>query len=164
MAKFSDLVSYFEQLATEHASIRHSAKNHHFYRFELDEVLTGMCTSLNYPALILEGYDFDFTDAGSDNVIKNRHGAFILIDKVQDLKDYNRIHEVWDNLEEIGTDILIRMLEDKRNRDVTVLRDFDISESIGQIFSVQQLGQHGLRFQFTVSSAVNNVHDTEKWL
>lgn len=164
MADFSDLVTYFETLATEHISIGHSASAKHFYRFELEEVITGLCTNLKFPALVLEGYDFNFSDSDSDNVRKRRNGAFILIDKVQDLKDYSRIHEVWDNLEAIGTDILVRMLSDKRSRTVPVLTGFEISECAGQLLSVPQLGQHGIRFTFSLESAVNNDIDPARWL
>ena len=105
-AKFSDLVKYFEKLASEHIEIKHTAQNKHFYRFELDEVLTGMCSNIKYPALILEAYDFNYSESNSDNIRKKRSGAFILIDRVSDMKDFNRIHEVWDNMEMIGEDLL----------------------------------------------------------
>ena len=103
--KFSDLVIYFETLASEHKEIQHLPEKKHFYRFELDEVLSGI-NNINYPALILEGYSISFKDNKSDNVLKTREGAFMLIDYVNDIGDYNKIHEVWDKLESIGDDIL----------------------------------------------------------
>jgi hypothetical protein len=162
-AKFSDLVEYFEKLAGEHVSIAHTATNKHFYRFELDEVLTGMCTSIKYPALILEGYDFNFSESSSDNIRKKRSGAFILIDKITDLKDYNKIHEVWDELELIGDDILVRLRADKESRLVPVLRDFNINECTGTLLSVLELGQHGIRFTFNLTSPVNSEVDETRW-
>ena len=41
-SKFSDLIQYFRTLATQHVDIGHSLTDKHFYRFELDEVLTGL--------------------------------------------------------------------------------------------------------------------------
>lgn len=163
-AKFSDLVEYMETLAAEHVSIQHTASSKHFYRFELDEVLTGMCGKMNYPALVLEGYDFDYSESNSDNIRKKRSGAFILIDKVNDLKDFNRILEVQDEMEEIANDILIKMKSDKESRLIPVLRDFNISDSTGVTLSIMQLGQHGVRVTFSLTSAINNIVDTEKWL
>jgi hypothetical protein len=163
-AKFSDLVSYFEKLASEHKEIKHTSAKKHFYRFELDEVITALCSNINYPALILEAYDFNYGDSQSDNIMKHRSGAFILIDKVPDQGDYNRIHEVWDKMEQIGDDILVRMRADKASRNEPAVRDFNISASEGVPFSVKSLGQYGVRFTFTLKSAVNNEIDTTRWL
>jgi hypothetical protein len=162
-AKFSDLVEYFEKIATEHIEIKHSAANKHFYRFELDEVLTGMCGPIKYPALILEGYEINYAESTSDNIRKRRSGAFILLDKVNDLKDFNRIHEVWDEMEVIGDDILVKMKADKESRLVPVLRDFNINECSGTLLSINELGQHGIRFTFNITSAQNGIVNIEKW-
>jgi hypothetical protein len=164
MAKFADLVTYFENLAAKHVELRHTAAKKHFYRFELDEVLTALCRNINYPALILEAYDFNYTESRSDNVIKQRNGAFILIDKVTDAGDYNKIHEVWDKLEEIGNDILVKMIADKDSRLEPIIRDFDISASHGQPLMVEELGQYGMRFTFSLGSPVNNEPDETRWL
>jgi hypothetical protein len=163
-AKFSDLVGYFETIASEHTDIRHTDKDKHFYRFELDEVITGMCSRIKYPALILEGYDFTYSESNSDNIRKKRSGAFWLIDEVKDLKDFDKIHDVWDRMEAIGNDILIRMKADKESRLVPVMRDFNISECDGIPLTIAQLGQHGVRFTFTLTSAVNGTLDSTKWL
>jgi hypothetical protein len=163
-AKFSDLVAYFEQIASKHTEIRHSAKDKHFYRFELDEILTGLCSNIKYPALILEGYDFNYSESNSDNIRKRRSGAFVLIDKVSDMKDFDRIHQVWDHMELIGEDILIKMRDDKSTGSVPVLRDFNINECDGVPLTVPQLGQHGVRFTFSLTSAVNCNVDKLKWL
>jgi hypothetical protein len=163
-ATFSELVNYFEKLAGEHIEIKHNAIDKHFYRFELDEVLTGMCTGIKYPALILEGYDFNYLESESDNIRKKRSGAFILIDRVIDRKDFNRIHEVWDAMEQIGNDILVRMKADKESRLVPVVRDFNIAESDGVPVSISELGQHGVRFTFSLTSAISNEVDPDRWL
>ncbi len=163
-AKFSDLVSYFEKLAREHTEIKHSSTEKHFYRFELDEVITGMCTNIKYPALILEGYDIDYNESSSDNIRKRRNGAFILIDRVSDLKDFAKIHEKWDELEEIANDILIRMKTDKENRQFPVLRGFDIADCNVSLLSVRELGQHGIRVSFNIISPVNSVLDPTRWI
>lgn len=162
-AKFSDLLAYFENIARAHVDILHSTKDKHFYRFELDEVLTGICSNIKYPALILEAYDFNYRESGSDNIRKRRSGAFILIDKVSDMKDYNKIHEVWDHMEVIGEDILVKMKADKESRLVPVLRDFNINECEGTPLAIPQLGQHGVRFTFNLTSPVNSIVDETKW-
>jgi hypothetical protein len=163
-AKFADLVTYFEKLAASHIDIKHTKAKKHFYRFELDEVITALCKDINYPALILEAYDFKFDDSRSDNIMKERSGAFILIDRVSDSGNYGKIHEVWDHMEEIGDDILIKIRTDKASRQEPAVRDFNIGECYGQPFSVSELGQYGMRFTFVLKSPVNNESDKSKWL
>jgi hypothetical protein len=163
-AKYSDLVEYFENLAMEHIEIKHSAVEKHFYRFELDEVLTGLAAGINYPALILEAYDFNFNESSSDNIRKTRTGAFMLIDVLKDLKDYDRIHEIWDEMEEIGDDILIKMRADKESKSVPVLRGFNIGSCTGMPLPVIKIGQCGMRFTFNLECAVDNIVDTERWI
>ena len=59
---------------------------------EVDEVLGGINrTDVKYPFLILEGYGYDFTDDKSDNLLKNRRGAFMVIDHVSDQTDFEAI-------------------------------------------------------------------------
>ena len=163
-AKFSDLVTYFRTLAEKHVEIRHSETSKHFYRFELDEVLSGMCSNIKYPALILEGYDFNYMENNSDNIRKKRSGAFILMGKVKDLKNFDEIHTLWDQYEEIGEDILIKMKQDKESGLHPVLRDFSISDCSGIPISLAQYGQHGMRFSFNLDSAVSDIVNPAKWL
>lgn len=163
-AKFSDLVAYFKSIAENHIEIKHTSLAKHFYRFELDEVLTGMCSNIKYPALILEAYDFIYKENNSDNIMKKRTGAFIILNKVKDMKNFDEIHELWDMCEEIGDDILIKMNEDKESGLYPVLRHFEISECNGSPLSVATLGQHGMRFTFNLDSAVNNTVNSARWL
>lgn len=164
MSKFSDLITYFETLATQHVDIGHSEGEKHFFRMELDEVLTGINrTDVAYPFLALEGYSFDFTDNRADNIIKNRKGAFMLIDHLSDPGDYDRMHQIWDELEVIGTDILLRMKRDKRNGDVPVIRDFQF-DSVEAELIMNQIGNDvGIRFQFNLGSPVDGDVDATKW-
>jgi hypothetical protein len=163
-AKFSDLITYFETLARQHKSIAHTDTEKHFFRMELDEVLGGIKrTDVNYKLLILEGYSFGFTDNRSDNVQKNREPAFMLIDHLSDKSDFDRMHEIWDELEEIGTDIIVRMKNDKRNASVPVIRGFNF-ESVRAQLIMNQLGNDiGMRFEFSMSSPVNTDVDVTRW-
>ncbi|HKI89870.1 MAG TPA: hypothetical protein VKA38_12645 [Draconibacterium sp.] len=124
MAQFSDLIAYFESLARRHVDIGHTDLEKHFFRMEIDEVLAGINrTDVNFPMLILEGYSFDFTDNYSDNLMKNRQGAFVLLDHISDASDYDAIHQVWDQLEQTGTEILLKIKADKRSLLVPVVRN-----------------------------------------
>ena len=161
-ASFSDIISYFKKIATEHIQIGHSIDEKHFYRFELDEVLTGL-KKINYPALILEGYKYSFEDGKSDNIIKKRSGAFILIDHLHDIGDYDAMHETWDRLEDICDDILARIKADKFNPTTKAVRDFDISSANVVLIANEQDKNYGIRCTFTISSPRSMDMDPDKW-
>lgn len=163
-AKFSDLITYFETIARQHKSIAHSATEKHFFRMELDEVLGGIKrTDVNYPMLVLEGYSFDFTDNNSDNLLKNRQGGFMLIDHLSDRSNFARMHEIWDEMEEIGTEILARIKTDKRNRDVPVVQIFNFQNVNASLIYNEFNGNVGIRFTYTISSPTPNETDITRW-
>ncbi len=161
--RFSEIIEYFENIARSHVGIKHTDTKKHFFRLELDEVLTGLRSKINYPALILEGYDFDYTDVQSDNVIKNRSGAFILLDHSKDNHDFDRIHEIWDALEEIGDEIVIKILADKRNRSEKTIRGFDMNDIQAVLIANDVDQNYGIRFSFKISTHKSNDVNTEKW-
>ena len=114
--------------------------------------------------MVMESYDFNYQESNSDNIRKRRMGAFMLIDRVADPKDYNRIHEVWEDMEQVAEDILIRMRVDKESRAYPVLQAFSISEVEGTQLSISEIGQHGVRITFNLTSSVNSNIDETKWL
>lgn len=165
MAKFSQLVTYFENLARTHKDIRHSDSEKHFFRMEVDEVLAGINrTDVKHPFLILEGYGYDFTDNKSDNLLKNRSGAFILLDHVSDPSNFDAIHDVWDRMEEIGDEILVRMKADKRNPATPAIRNFEFSSSEATLIANQMDGNYGIRYTYTLTSPRSNEVNPDKWI
>jgi hypothetical protein len=164
MAKFSDLINYFENLARKHKSILHTDTDKHFFRMEIDEVLAGINrTDVAYPMLILEGYGFGFTDNRSDNLLKNRQGAFILLDHLSDISNHNLIHQKWDELEEIATDIIVKIKSDKRNPLTPVVRNFDY-DNINASLLLNEIGNDvGIRVTYTITSPVETQVNTDKW-
>ena len=165
MSKFSQLVSYFESLARLHKDIGHSDSEKHFFRMEIDEVLGGINrTDVKHPFLILEGYGYDFTDDKSDNLLKNRRGAFMLIDHVSDQTDYDAIQSTWENMEEIGDELLVKMKADKRNPLAPAIRDFDFSSIEAALLANESDGNYGIRFTYVLTSPRSNEVNPDKWL
>lgn len=164
-AKFLDLISYFENLARRHVAIRHTDTEKHFFRMELDEVLGGMNRSdVSFPMLILEGYSFDYTDNKSDNLMKNRRGGFMLIDHLNDITDYDRMHQIWEEMEVIGDDLLAKIKADKRNRLTPAVRQFDFASVEAHLLMTELGNNVGIRFTFTLSAAQSTDVDESKWL
>ena len=153
--KFTDLVSYFQTLASQHTLIKN------FYRFELDEVLTSL-RDMETPCLIMEGYKFSFTDNKSDNILKTRGGAFILLDHVKDIGNFNAIHSAWDSLEEIGDDILARIRSDKHVLSSPV-QNFPFESVEAQLISTDLGNFYGIRFTFDIVCKFNPDVDPLRW-
>lgn len=162
-AKFADLVSYFENLAASHTALKHTPEEKHFFRFELEEMLTGMRSGVNYPAIILEGYDFNFVDGDSDNVHKRINCGFMVIGKVSDKGDYDAIHTLWDTLEEIGDEIIIRILHDKRLKKTDCLAYFHTRNVSGAPLTDINLIHYGFRYEFQLTWPLSNDIDPEVW-
>jgi len=162
MSKFSQLVQYFERLASEHKKINHSPTQKHFFRFELDEIFTGLGNGINYPALIMEGYGFTLADQRSDNSYKKRECAFVLLQHVPDPGDYDLIHKVWDDLEEIGDDIIARMVNDKR-KPGSPMRDFGIETVAASMLSTEFGNLYGIRYTFNIDSHFSRDINPDKW-
>ncbi|MFZ4545878.1 MAG: hypothetical protein ACOYN4_00505 [Bacteroidales bacterium] len=153
---FSALIAYFQTLASQHVSIKN------FYRFELDEVLSDL-RNLETPCLVMEGYKFSFTDNKSDNILKTRGGAFILLDQVKDIGDFNAIHAAWDSLEVIGDDILARIRADKRLPDSPV-QSFPIESVEAHLLSNEMGNYYGIRFTFDIVCKFNPDVDVTRWV
>lgn len=162
---FSELIKYFENLAKSHISIQHTESEKHFFRFELDEVLNGINRSdVAYPMLALEAYSFDYTDNKSDNVLKNRSGAFMLLDHCTDISDYAQVHAIWDNLETIADDILVRIKSDKRNPLTPVIRGFEYSSIEAKLIANEIGNSIGIRITFSISSPVPTDVNPDHWI
>ena len=164
-SSFSELVNYFERIARNIRAIRHSDSEKHFFRMEVEEVLAGINrTDVCYPFFILEGYSFSYLDHNSDNLIKNRRGAFMLIDRVSDPTDIDAIHRVWDHMEEIGDEIILKIKSDKRNPLENAIRDFDFSSVEAVLIANELEGNYGIRFSYIISSLQNMSPDFTKWI
>ena len=161
-SQFKDLIAYFKYIASSHIALQHTDENKHFFRFELEEVLTGIRSSINYPALILEGYDFGYSDNNSDNLMKCRNGAFILLDHAMHADDFDRIDEIYDEMESIADDILAKIKADKRNLSVPFIAGFDINKTEGQMLKGNDQ-TFGIRITFTIDSPKEIVVNPEKW-
>lgn len=163
-ASFSSLIAYFENIAKKHKNIMHTEDRRSFFRMEVDEVLAGINRSdCGYPMLIMEGYGANFTNPNSDNILKQRHGGFILLDKISDIHDFTAKHNTWDQLEVIGDDILIKMLNDKQNRNTPIIRAFDISSVDASLISNEIGKTVGIRYLFTIDSPISSNVDNTKW-
>ena len=56
----SDYIAYFKNLAEKHVDIAHTSDEKHFFRMESTEILNGLTSEINWPAMVLEAYDISY--------------------------------------------------------------------------------------------------------
>lgn len=161
--KFNAIIDYFRKLATEHISIQHTPTSKHFFRLELDELIIGINSKARYPLLVLEGYKFRIEDNRSDNTIRPRVCAFMVLDKISDRANFDRIEQVYDECEEICDDIIARIKEDKRNSS-SPFHNLNLNSIEGEMVSFETNGLCGIRITFEISSQISLVVDPSKWI
>jgi len=160
--KFSSIVNYFKKLAGQHSLLQHTEQNKKFFRLEPDEFVTGL-RKAEFPALVMESYQFSLSDQSSDNPKKDRLIAFDLVSKVSDAGNYDEIHKQWDILEEIGDDIIIRIKADKRKSDSPVAH-FDLNSIDAQLLTLDEINVVGIRYTCIINSNFPTDIDPSRWL
>jgi len=160
---FSQYITYFRNIAINNTEIGHTVTEKHFYSIDEEEALLGLANTMKYPAMVLEGYDFKFTDLDSDNVLKGRMGAFTIFKKVTDPNDTDLIYQTYQDCEAIIDEIinLIRMHKEERTHEIVA--DFNFNSINAIRISNDDLG-YGIRVSFKIDSTHNPAVDESKWI
>jgi len=88
----------------------------------------------------------------------------MLIDHVSDQTDFEAIQAAWENMEEIGDELLVKMKADKRNPLAPAIRDFDFSSVEASLLANESDGNFGIRFTYVLTSPRSNDVNPDKWL
>lgn len=141
---FKHFVSYLENLAVCHKDIQHKKDDQiHFIRLDTDELNNKIKSVVGFPVVCLDRYSANITGS-PDNFKKRRGITLMILDRVADSKDYDRIHEVWDNCEVIADDFIARMYSDWKENLIPAVRDLDITSAEYELGSVQSLSLFGV--------------------
>lgn len=144
--KYNDIGDYFALLAGKHKDVKV------FCRYELDELLYQTVSIEAFPALVLEGFDFNYAGSQTDNVLKSRNGAFCVV-AACDVADARLRTEMFEKLEIIGEQVLMKMVDDKRNRN-PLLTGFEIASAEGGHFVNLALGYVFCRISFSFRTKI----------
>jgi len=112
MTNFKDYIAYFKGLANTY--LANSDINKTFFRKGLDEFLNGL-KDVNYPCMLIEKYDFKYVDNSSDDVKKRRTVAFMIVDHINDIEDYEAMDDAYDITEAIVDKIFNQIRYDRTN-------------------------------------------------
>jgi hypothetical protein len=162
MSWINEYVSLFETLAKNHEEILHRDGEKHFFRLEPEEYLTGLTSEVNFPAMMLEGYDIGFGDKEANSILKYINGGFAILDRVGEQQDMNGIHEVWDRCEVICTDILVRIYNEKYSRHGIVVK-LDFNNIQIQLLANETDGTYGVRCTFSLMTKQPHYINNSKW-
>ncbi len=162
----TQFISYLEQLASLHTDIAHDPDTHPaFVRFyEADDPDKAARNKIkNLPCVMVKDYDFGFVDNKSDNVHKVREIEFLIIDKIGRSSNSTDVYDVWEKVEEIGDEFIIRMKDDKAKRRNSAVINFDLNQVKGIPVDVSAGGLYGISYSVPVNSVQSNDPETEKW-
>lgn len=162
MSTYKDLQAYFENFARLHASILHTDSEKHFFHSNLNEILSGLRSTVNFPCVLMADYDYSFIDNDSDNHIKKRSVALVFLDHASDIDDFEAISGIYSLMEQIADDWINRIYADKLDRRHAFLKDFEINETNAVQFSTAD-NNFGIWLPISVSSLHNISIDTQKW-
>ncbi len=156
------LTEYFEELASRHVLIRHTADKPHFVRLCSDEQISTRKTILA-PLVTIEKMTADYTGF-SESVSKRRTVDLMFLDNVRDPHDFDLINEVWERTEGIADDFFMKVLEDRKNKaDFPFLRFVDVkSAKLEYIEAISTFW--GVLLSFDVSSPSVQCEDIGQYL
>ena len=125
--RFSDFINHIEQIAKDHKDIEHLKDDIcHFIRLDTDEMDNRIKQTVGFPVVCLDRYSAHLTGDGG-NISKRRGITIMILDYVSDPKDYDRIHNVWDDCEAIADDFVAKLYEDIMKGKAPAMYDIDLS-------------------------------------
>jgi hypothetical protein len=169
MDNYIDFAQYFEQIATEHLKINHSATKKKFYRMDIEEFISGTGIKLppsdEGPALVFINYITDFIWKGSHTV--NQKQIMFYVIKGYKVKDYEQKDEARNECEEVMEEILVRMRKDSVDGFQLLQRAMDKLDNVRivPISITTAAGTYvGMQGSFFAPKIFNKCYDPTKWL
>ena len=149
--------AYMRTLAAKHKDIGPDTKNSkRFFQGELEDFCNGLRSDVVFPALVVEGFKINLTD---NQETKYRESAFAVVYNYDEHGSIPQQTEGFSNSEDIGSEILRRMMEDGDEADC-IIRIEDIS---GILILNETKRYCAVRFSFTLHNGNDTEIDTDKW-
>jgi len=146
--------SYFELLAVKNTSLKHSETEQHYFRGEYTEFYLGLRNRVKFPALISESFELNYNEN-----LKFREFPFIIVEDYQDKNKYKQIDDAISTCEEIGEEIIRKILHDFDKYDWG-----ELEYGIGEPMENKEQKYIGIRFTITMKSCFNTDIDKTKWM
>lgn len=138
----SSFNQYLEELCSQHKDVLHTPEKRHFIRLCAEEQLSARKT-ICLPVIALDKLTVSYKGQ-EDSVKKHRFVELLFLDNVSDAGDFNQICNVWDRMEKIADDFLLKMKEDRKDKtNYPFLKNFSIDgaeleylENVGTLWGV----------------------------
>jgi hypothetical protein len=118
---------YFQQLASQHINIRHTASERHFFR-SIDHFLNDDGNNLaNYPAVIMDSMEGQITGDHADDRIDMMRTGILFIQKVTDVDDDDQIDQAHLSMKALAFSFVAKMEADSlacMETDLKMLQEF----------------------------------------
>lgn len=160
MSLINHYIGYLEDLCTRHVSIGHSAQEKHFFR--MHELLTDLTGRVNFPAVIIENYQFSLRDQQTNNILKAHRITFSVLKHLQNDQDWDQVEQIWQDCEEIGMDLLIRAYNERYSLEEPVV-DIDLNDVETELIEGSIERTYGVRFTVTLVSRQPHIMNASKW-
>jgi hypothetical protein len=148
--------SYLEMLAVQHKDLHHSEKEEHYFRGELEDFYLGFRDRVNYPSMVSESFENNYYKENGD-AKKGREHSFIIVKDYAEKNDYKAIDEATSICEEIGEEIIRKILLDFE--DIGYVLDY----GGGILIENKEKKYVGMRFTMTFENCFNEEIDKNKW-
>lgn len=135
--------------------IGHTEDKKHIFRKGVVEFLEGLTDEVNYPALLIEQSDFSYEDGLSDNIMKTRKLAFMVVDHAPDAYDTEAIDVKQEQCEIIADKILNKLQEAKHYPQSDYLHGFSFNNAEGSEIRNMADSNYGVMIEITLSSYHN---------
>lgn len=151
--------AYMRQIASQHKEIGADIPNenrNHFFIGELQDFYNGLRSRVLFPALVVEGFSLNLLD---NQEALYRESAFTVTFPYEQEDNYDQQTECFSKSEDIGKEILRKMLLDAENANCPI----SISDIAGTMILNNTERYAGIRFSFTLVNANTNTINKSKW-
>jgi hypothetical protein len=138
MARFQDIINYFNQKAVQFLGQTETEK--HFYRSHEE--------MKNFPAMGMEAYRGSLVDNQGDGFFAHRDIQFSVMDHLHNTDDDTLIDAIYDNMEALGLQIAHQMYFDGVDRLCAVNIDFDLNGVTWR--QLENIEDHNYGWLFTI--------------
>ncbi len=168
MISYSDYINYFQKLSSEHAQIKHSDSEKHFFRTTLEEVLAAIPNrTIRYPAVMLLPLEIR-TLGNSDNAYERIYGGFLILEALRKPEDHARREEILKNTRIIGDDFICRIRHDVYNCQVPFAQklfvQFDDTAVIKKEWGPVWDNAFGWSYEFSLFAPYNHKYNAGVWI
>lgn len=162
---YSQIADYFENLARQHISVKHTEVDPHFFRINLEDIIGAHKNFDANPSVFLELPESRIHGETSDTSFLSRYCALTFMARVE-LGNREAELEAYDRMEALGIDFMSRLNRDYKNFSNRLIKEFDFKNikiyKVGPMFH----SMYGMRFEISIGEPATSFmnYNSANWL